>query len=952
MTLADFSKSLVEKDLFQTALGISKKEFDSIKKKFNLSNAKDRTKSTPKEYRLLILLLIKQYHLSSKNIKKIFLPGTTPTVFKAFVDKVMPRLEAALSKLPEIVKKLDKHKPLILPSTLTKYTDLETFLHTILFAAQQDNKNSVLTAKVRELTPNWLKAYAIKPVSQKTKTGQKGFAQMATSLLYDIESFTKLSPPQIILFASTLNLHIHHASFAPGIGYGKVQTREMEHPLYYSRSQSKHVHGAFFKCLNGNQKDQCLLPSNLALSKIFSYEVKGNFVKVLQRYDMKGYLKAEQTKAPYFSLDFAYSGLRMNAYKFTILGIETYLKNHDTSDLVKLIDLKPDSHLLKISPSILRNKILNMHENLNELNKSISHSAYFPNLYLALTHFRRKNIQTICQSPKIQRLNNIQVSHDTATNCLDIQFYPNQLTKDHNSANYSEGITNVIISFFTGLLNYHLYMAGLNIKVHRRQSFAFNRMTITDTTNLCMRVSMGYEPETFIPVFIKTLTTLNTLLTNFNFLNKKDEKLAAGFKVVEKARGEEATDKTGINFLKFMRSTANTLIAVENAEKSLLACRLDNDFYKNAFQMYINSITSSATIDDPCMVPKNIPEDIKSTPDNILIKGFLHNILKYALNKIEESKYLLDQQDSIYLYSHIITKLTKSCQKAAFWLENHTDYLSSHVYSKVVLLAEDMMEILSVLDSLCVAHNLDKIDPIEQLRKTDRQYTISALGLKSGQAIDVFYTDNGQQALTASILCMTMQIFKPEDFRSLSTLIYPFGKCYFELFKNLEGNLDLTISNDFNKSRFILVDIRELAAFQEKYSSKSSAEVVVIDCTHNPCLEDGELKDVTTQLLKDKKYVVIVESMLKHEQLGLDKIQAGKLIVLSPIGKLPAKNIRDELLSITNAAMHPVIASYFNMINDICRDKIELPASINTVSLFKAPISTATHQETLPSLKK
>ncbi|MFZ2314031.1 MAG: hypothetical protein WAW86_00015 [Gammaproteobacteria bacterium] len=951
MTLAKLYNYLSSegKAFFEPILGMTEEEYKQLNIEF--SKIVDKTRSIPKEQRLIAVILIKRFKLTDTSIKHMIMPpDTSKTVFANFKAKVEVRLDTALATLPEIAKKLNQSPAPIFHSALVSqtYISFEDFFEKIVFAIDQGKSpDLILTHKARAMTAGWLEKYAGEPVTSKRKTGQQSFIQMVTCLMYDMDTFNTMDSYRIIYLSSVLNLYVHNASYAPMTGYGKAQQREVAHPLLYARSQGKHPHGLLFKHLTRDKQGaQCLLPKNEVLYKVLATEVKGSFTKNLEKYDQHGYQAGPKaSKLAYFSLPFAYSGLRINAYSFTIKGLEYYLKSHKPADLIKRIsedfflDEPTLNNVLKLSPTVLVNKVKYVHEVASELRMRMSERPYHFDLYLALTKFRRANAQQIWALSEKKAFSNIKVSYDLATNCLDVQFYPDK--KIEENQNYSEGVTNVIINFFVGLLNHTLNLSGLTIKAHRRQSFAFNRITVTATTNMCMRVSLGYEPEIFITCFLQTLTVLNTILIEFNFLNRQDPNLSAGFEVVEKLRTEEANSSSGTQFLKAMRSTPNILAACEDAENSLNACYNKESYEQEAFKAYIAHIVSGSINTTPhkklgTKLNKILKEGSKK--DNILVIGLLNNILKFTLEKIKESEAINYHEEFIHSYSHILAKIIKLCHKAEYWLQHHTEFTSSHVYAKTLLLVDDLIENLVVLDSLFIAmqkESVDQLSYLSKLRDIEKSYTSKSLGIAS-KNIDVFFTDNGQQSLTASILCMTMQIFDPKGFRSLSDKIFTYEKCYFELFPNIKDNMDLVSSKEFNKAQFVLVDIREIDKFKKQYSKAAQAQIIVIDCTHNPCLGDSELNAISNQLLKDNKWVVIVGSMLKHEQLGMDKFQAGKLIVLSPNNMPLKENVRDELESITKVAVHPVTASYFTMISEICRDKIPVPTlNVGTIGLFK-----------------
>ena len=930
-------------------MGITVNEYDQLSAKFALTS--DKTRALPEGQRLIALILIKRFELADTSIKNMILPNATKPTFNNFIKMVRPRLEQALVDLPDIAEKLKStHAPIYHSVIANKvYDSLDDFLIVVQFAIHQAaRKDLILTNKARELNATWLSDYLVKPVTSKRKTGQQNFLQMLNVLMYDMDKFNQIDAYQVIYISSVINLYVHNASYAPMVGYGKAQQREIDHPLLYARSQGKHAHGLFFKQLTAvDARKQCLQPKNEVVFKILKSVSTSGFTKNLEKYNEHGYLKPgyETATLDYFSLQFAHSGLRSNSYNVTIKAVAYYLDQHTPADLIKEISsnfsiLKPtQNQILKLSPIILNNKIEYVHNVARHLSAQISIRPYYSNLYLALTHFRRDNAKKIHDLSAQSALKNIKVSCDLATNCLDIQFYPDKMIEDN--ANYKEGVTNVIINFFVGLLNHQLNESGMYVQAQRRQSFAFNRITVTDTTNMCMRVSLGYEPKTFISPFINALSVLDGILAVFNFLDRGNVYLKSGFVVGEKLRNGVENNNSGTKFLNVMRSSERMLAAIQEAQQALNLLRGNQNYEYTAFMNYINYLVGATVNIVPPMLSTQPAQslDEPSKSDNILVVGLLNNILKFTLEKIQESETIAKNQEYVHSYYQIIAKLIKLCYKASYWLHNHTSFYSSHVYAKTLLLVDDMLENMVMLDSLRIAVQKDVIDhsvAVKNLTNVEKLYAASSLGI-SPDKVDVFFADNGQQSLTVSVLCMSMQLFDQTAVDSLSTNIFAFGKCYYELFPNLEKNIDLVLCETASQAQFILVDIREIDEFRQQQLELTRARVIVIDCTHNPCLPDRELRIVVNELLVNNKWVVIVGSMLKHEQLGLDKFQAGKLIVMSPPNMQLNINVRDELESITNAAMHPVIAGYFQMINDICRDKVIVPSPIlGNVGLFKS----------------
>lgn len=929
MQLADL---VTQPHLFESLLGLSPAEYEQLDAEFKKTC--DTTRKLPKSQKLIAAILTHRFKLCNQNIKNIIFsqPNTSTAVLESFKRSVMPRFNKALKKLPELDQKLC---PTDAPISSSKnhdriFSDLDELLNIVNLAVE---KNTIITFKAQKMNKIWLDSYLKKPVHDKHKTGQGNFLQLLNCLLYDLDNFDSQDDYMAWYMAIVLNFNVHNSSYAPLIGYGKAQQREIDHPMLYARSQGKHVFGLFFKSLTAsNRSAQCLLPKNEVVYKIFKTQYDNRFTKILSKYTPYGYLRKTETIAKgdknYFSLQFAYSGLRHNAYSITVEGIRYALETKNAADVIQMINkdfnVCIEKPIVKLSDNRVMDQINYAHKKLHILYKKMAACEYFPNLYSALTRYRRENAMDIDRKVK-NKLENVQVLYDVNTNVLDIKFYPNKKIED--TANYTQGVTNVIINFFIGLLNHKLHHGGIFVQAHRRQSFAFNRITVTDITNMCMRVSLGYEPKEFVSIFIDSLRSLDIILTKYNFLDKENKDLIKGFEVVEKARKNNEKCKAGTRFLNMMRSNKKILKSIVTAEFVLDKAIRNNNDESAAFRDYIKCLVANNLGSNNGHVIKVEPLinlDQLSRKDNILVIGLLHNLLKFILLKIESAKIYSENNDFAYSYWIIISKITKLAFKAHGWLEMHTYYPSSHVYAKTLLLIDDLLEYLIALDTLYIIRekpSFDNHDAASKLAAMEKAYAANSLALLP-KNIDVFFTDNGQQALTVSLLCMSVQVSRESTVSNVSTEIFAFGKCYYELFDNLKKNMEIKLIKTACDAQFIYVDIREIKAFKEQQKFFIKTKVVVIDCTHHPSLSNNGLKDVIKQLLRNSIWIVIVGSMLKHEQLGLDKFQSGKLVVLSPPRKSLYQDVVEDFQSISKIAMHPVAASFFMMINEICRDKL------------------------------
>jgi hypothetical protein len=216
----------------------------------------------------------------------------------------------------------------------------------------------------------------------------------------------------------------------------------------------------------------------------------------------------------------------------------------------------------------------------------------------------------------------------------------------------------------------------------------------------------------------------------------------------------------------------------------------------------------------------------------------------------------------------------------------------------------------------------------EKLRLTEKQFAASVLKINDA-SIDLFFTDNGQQALNVSLLCLGDQ----------TTNIFVYNKCYYELKLDLEKNKEIKLLTSSLNAEFIYSDIRQLETLFTDLPNCLKLKTLVIDTTHNPILVDPKVGLLTQQLIDRKIRVVLVNSMLKHEGAGIDHFQGGKIFVISPTSHSLDRAKIDELESISTLALHPVVASFFQMVNEIYRDKI-VPGPLtaaNSSTTFRQP---------------
>lgn len=908
--------------------GLTAEEYQRLNAAFRTT--KDATSKVPENQKFLAILLLRKFQLDTSAIRQLIYQGDAKSVPAAtittFITKVGARLDKAFTLCPDLAAKFSA-APVTIVASINRPTDMSSLDKLLQSLQIAGHETAVVTHKARVISEAWVDAYLAKRVVVKKKTGQRAMEQVMDCLHYDIENGAPVDEYLAWQMATALSFHAHNSSYAPQTGFGLVQRREFERPLYYARSQSKHTHGELFKALTATKKsDQCLMPKNEALYRVLRVEYNKNFIRTLDHYNNLGYKKPDTPAAvakglKYFALQFGYVGLRKNPYEITLTGLRFAMATGTPSAVINKISdhihypSAAASPILKVHRAILQRRTRQYHALAADIQELTAELAYYPNLYLKLTRYRRANATQIKNYAATANLNFIKVDYDRNTNTLDIRFYPNKTIPE--DANFTLGITNILINYFIGLLNAKLQAAGLEVQAERRQSFAFNRITVTDTVSMTMRVSLGYEPAAFVTVFNECLQSFNETLRECDFTNRHNPALARGFEVVERPRKEgKVTTKTGIRFFNVMRSNEGQLkatvvakTAVRNQENRLAA-----------LQSYLATVTAdnykNAQYENPA-VPVVRAIDTASPHDNLLVEGLLNNVMKYTFDFLPQARRIAETTSMPYSYAHHLGSLVKLGFKGLGWLASHNAYSSSHVYAKTLLLIESMLEHLTSLQTLLLQHDKPALNDktyVRNLEQFEADYVKRSLAIGAA-AVDVFFTDNGQQALTTSLVSMIMQV-------QAQPKLYAFSKCYYEFFNNLKENLEIPVQPTPRSADIICVDIREIEKLTQDIAHLNQAKAVIIDCTHNPCLSDNQVEPAVQALLEKNCFVVLVSSMLKHEQLGMDKFQNGKIAVLTPRGKNLARNVRDELQSISNQSMHPVAAAYFTMINTICQDKM------------------------------
>ncbi len=818
--------------------------------------------------------------------------------------------------------------------------------------------------------------YLKAPVTSKKKTGEDNFLQLISYLFLDLEDGDVKRKHIVLYLAIVLNHYMHNSSYCPEPGFGKVQAREAEHALYYYRSQLSHPHRQLYDQLSKEAEDTRktgVLPRNRVFTKLLAHSaiIDNDYAAQLSKIKSNGFPKKGQTLPSFFGAYFALSGARANNLAVYESGLSAFRDRFDNNhefitELRKKLKLTSRGNKIKsISKKIerldkkvadARIKGIAVHfKNLNAKAEKVSVGKEKQTTYADVYKQRQQMADSVCViNSELQQL---KLMHPLGSSCLCIDIYPGFTDeKLKRTMNYESGLTNVIISFFGGLLNYHAAKRGLSIRTQRRQSFGFLRATLSDIGSMRMRLSLGLEPEIYKEVIVESLRDLDKLLVKFNFIDRKNSIVKKAFQPCENAKGKNETEKTGNYLTTSMRATEHRWQAFLAAEYYLFEAEKEGDSSdknkENAFSKFLSEFIVECKGDKDfsrkdiqnVQQRKGISQEILSEQPiekNVLFQ-ILKNLVSYATHIVmTQPEY---EGEFSHCYWHSLLKLYKNCNKAISILENQDQYPESHLYAKAALLIENMLEYLISLDSLrkMASHsdNAADSDSVKALVSYEKQCLMQEFGLSS-DAINIFFADSGQQAINLGFTTLHWQLslsgrldsvedassksnrrIKPKP-RSDGTVpydtekphIFLFENSYFEVGNFLEEAIQYR-TREKEKAKIAFVDITELTSFKlEEFPNMTG---MLIDITHNPNYHSQQLQDLIKKLHERNIWVTLVMSSLKHEQLGLDKYQTGKVIHLPPQDETLFESVENELKGVSDAAMHPMIASYLNMVNSVC----------------------------------
>ncbi len=337
---------------------------------------------------------------------------------------------------------------------------------------------------------------------------QNDFANLQKNEKYKDTDIDNLITPYLAAFTQ---YYMHNATHRPPSGHGKVQNREYDKPLLYFRSQVDHPTGTGDSAIQLKNKAQ------------------GKFVT------------------------FPAGPPQKQGYRNIYAGFYTSNANIPKPDLLKTKDANiPHTQTnIKIEDYYNPSKAQIVKNNQQSfLANNLSYRNQI-NQYLSICGTRYANFKVFTSKghPNLYiQLNNPPFS--------DKDYDPTK-------TNHTEGWINVILSFLGGLLNFLCSTAHTNIKVIRRQSFGFNRPTLTDAGR-AVRLSLGNQPPSFAFIVESALEILDQVICLI------EEPIAlAGLSPIENSRSSMATTDGANVFRYAVRSEIEQLNLFENAEQTI-----------------------------------------------------------------------------------------------------------------------------------------------------------------------------------------------------------------------------------------------------------------------------------------------------------------------------------------------------------------------------------------------
>lgn len=288
----------------------------------------------------------------------------------------------------------------------------------------------------------------------------------------------------------------------------------------------------------------------------------------------------------------------------------------------------------------------------------------------------------------------------------------------------------------------------------------------------------------------------------------------------------------------------------------------------------------------------------------------------------------------------------------------HSDEMVAHLYSKAHCLIETILENIIAMKSTSFYEKEAQIPrtiPKPQHDKHLQNYFNVRYGLENINEGLFFRTISGQSANSLALGTATRIAFSKnleevsdlgtEEFRELK--LYKYGDPYYEIEYLIEDlrkgrklkDIRRQSKGNQNEKKVIFVDpCPTLAACpspkdQQQLFNPNLVEliqkvehggVLIVDVTNVYLFSDKMDALINAWKGVQDRWLILTSSLLKNEQMGADKFQAGRIIILRPNDekihhsqRIRFSKICQELEEISNASIDDVQESFFNTIQKL-----------------------------------
>jgi len=398
---------------------------------------------------------------------------------------------------------------------------------------------------------------------------QNDFENIQKDPSYQNKNIDELINPYLAPFTQ---YYMHNATHRPPPGHGKVQQREYDKPLLYFRSQVDHPTGT------GDANSQL---KNKALEKFAPYPTGQG--KQAYKNIYAGYYKSNASIGKKDLLSTKHKVIPNNQ---VVVKIEDYYTSNNVSSNI------PNNKSFLASNLKYRSSINDYLSicGTRYVNFKVFTSKGHPNLYIELNN----------------------------PPCADQNYDPTK-------TNHTEGWVNVILSFLGGLLNFLTNQAQTNIRVIRRQSFGFNRPTLTDAGQ-AVRLSFGNQPPSFVFIVESALEILDQVICLL-----EPAIAEAGLSSIENSRSSMGTTEGANVFRYAVRSKIEQLTLFDDAENELHrfikpspAIKLSKEEREDCitqFKVDDNDLGLDKLNNDPTIRMQQINEKLKEFMQQVKVKS-------------------------------------------------------------------------------------------------------------------------------------------------------------------------------------------------------------------------------------------------------------------------------------------------------------------------------------------